>query len=543
MAVRSNAATLVAGIVMYAILGHSMASKSRLRASKQMAEDAAYSNQILQEVGEAQAGDAAEEALPKAGDLVSHVKKELASDHRTLGKVSKTLMAVQTDVDKTEQSMLGKVLDLQTARSFFTRHEEIDTANEKLKEDVSNLNTQVEDLSSTLYKVQKEFLANGAKNIKSEGAVKAEDIENKALIQSINAELAKESDVQEELKKLTKIHGDLMAEAVEALKAGRKSVDMLKEARAASRQEVGKHRSLRHQLVGMNNYSVACHAKVEKASKKLGRALLKDSKDSQASVMTMKQKQKSNTASQQRLLAEQALLVSEVKKYENDETEGVARLKDLREDMQMLEKRILQEVRGVEDKLREEKERVKSLRTALMENAQAEEQDISKKEVVDAHITDLTKQVHDDENPVIIATTEGQNDALRAELTSAYALFKQVTNAETAAVLKRDAANIDLQAEKTALATVEKNLMTAEVEGRKSLKQAVDKANASKAKSELIIQKAQASIAGRCKPKWDAIRKKKFTKLNKCKVWKKDLVTENAKKELLMQTAKAQMAP
>jgi hypothetical protein len=58
-------------------------------------------------------------APPKAGDLVKHVKTQLASDHQTLGKVSEALMAIQTEVATTEESMLGKVLDLQTARSFF----------------------------------------------------------------------------------------------------------------------------------------------------------------------------------------------------------------------------------------------------------------------------------------------------------------------------------------------------------------------------------------------------------------------------------------
>merc|ERR1719174_1740518 len=181
-------------------------------------------------------GTAPLQLQPKSGDQVHRVKEQLAGDHRTLGTVSAALMSVQTEVDKTEQSMLGKVLDLQTARTFFSRHEEIDTSNQKLQEEVSSLNGQVEDLSSQLSKVQKEFLANGKKNRKDEAELRAEDVSNKALIQSINGELAKEDDVQKALKSLEKIHDNLMKEAIEAEKAGKKSVDFLKKARLDSKK-------------------------------------------------------------------------------------------------------------------------------------------------------------------------------------------------------------------------------------------------------------------------------------------------------------------
>lgn len=517
MALHSNAATKVASIVMYVMLGSSMATQT---------------SKFLE--------DYTVEAPPQSGDLVGKVKQQLASEHRVLGKVSQSLMSIQTNVDKTEQSMLGKVLDLQTARSFFTRHEEIDTSNKKLEDEVAELNTQVEDLSSTLSKVQKEFLSNAASNAKSEGKLEGEDTENKEMIASMNKELDKEGDVEKSLKKLEKIHDDLMKEAVETLKAGKKSVDMLKEARIASRQEVGKHRGLRHQLVEMNNYSVACHVKVQDVSKKVGRALMKDANDNKASIMTSAQKQKASAASQQRLLAEKALLISEVKKYEKEEKESIDRMRDLREDMKVLEAGILKEVRDVEKKLKEEKERVKGLRVALLENVQAEEQDVIRKDATDAKIKELVGQIHDEQNPVIIATTEGQNDALQAELNQAYAMWKVVKKAETAATLNRDQAMQDMKAEQEGLRLANEALAAAQAEGQKNLEEAVKKTNQSKKKAQDIIDKAQAVIAGRCKPKWDAIRKKKFAKLKKCKAWEKDLEMELAKKDLLMQTAKAQ---
>jgi hypothetical protein len=480
-----------------------------------------------------------DDSPPRAGDLVGQVKKQLASDHRNLGKFAAALMSVQSNVDKTEESMLGKVLDLQTARTFFTRHEAIDTANDKMQDDVNKLNTQVEGLSSTVYKVQKAFLAAGTKNREEEGKLHDQSVENAALIESINAELAKGNDVKEQLKKLTKIHDDLLAQAVEALKAGKLSLKMLNEARDTSKREVGKHRSLRNQLVQMNNYSIACHAKVEKTSKELGQALLRDSKDNQAAILTMKQKQKATQATEQRLLAERALLVSETKKVEDEEVQEMDRLKDLREDFATLEKNIVAEVRDMQAKINSEKERLKSMRTALMENTQAQQDDLAKKQLTDELVAELSNKLHDNENPVIIATTEGQNDALQAELNEAYTLWKSVKAAETAALLNLEQAQADVEAQKQNGKLVTDALKLARKEGQQKLAQAVKVASESKAKSAIMIEKAEAAVAGKCKPKWDKIRKKQQKKLKKCRALRAELMVESSKKDLLMTAVKA----
>jgi len=307
-----SSATMLAGVIISVMLGPSIAA-SKLRA-----------RQIVQP--------------PKAGDLVSGVKNQLAADHRTLGKVSASLMSVQSEVDKTEQSMLGRVLDLQTARSFFSRHEEISTANDKMSDENAKLNTQVEGLSTELSKEQREYLSDAQKNRISEGKLHTQIISNDALIADMNAELSKIDEVKAELRKLEKIHKDLLAEEVNISALGRQTVVMLHDTRGKNRNEVYKHRSLRLQLVSMNNYSTRCYTSVDKASKKLGMAMLSESKDSQAAALTLKQKKRANDAAEQRLLAEHALLVSQVKKIETDALQEVARVKDLREDQGKLEK-------------------------------------------------------------------------------------------------------------------------------------------------------------------------------------------------------------
>lgn len=480
------------------------------------------------------------EPQPKSGDLVHQVKDALATDHRTLGKVSAALMSVQSEVDKTEENMLGKVLDLQTARSFFTRHEEIDTANDKLNSDISNLNTQVDGLSSTLSKTQKAFLSNSMLFRDSEGKLHTQLVENGALIGNMNSELAKEDDVQKELKRLTQIHKDLMAEGVNASEVGRQAVAMLDGERGKARSEVGRHKSLRMQLVKMNNYSIACHASVVKTSKKLGMFMVSASKDNQAAQLTMAQKKKATEATEQRLLAERALLVTEVKKLENEDLQAVQKVADLRSDLQIIQNNIVKEVRELQLKMEAQKERVKSLSVDLMENEQAEMDHNAKKEAMEAHLAELVKEVHESQNPITIATTEAQNDALQAELNEAYVLWKSSKTSETAAILNVDQAAASAEAAKAGVKTVDEMLVAARKEGRKKVREAVKEAMINKAKSQVLLEKAQTALAGRCKPDWDEIWKKKRAGLVKCKQWKEELSMEKAKKDTLMTTLKAQ---
>merc|ERR1719478_739946 len=128
-----------------------------------------------------------------------------------------------------------------------------------------------------------------------------------------------------------------------------------------------------------------------------------ESKDNQALKLTMGQKQKANDATSQRLLAERALLVSEVKRVETDGLEEVKKLQDLREDLRVLERNIVAEVNELQAKIKAQKERVKTLSVDLMENQQAEMAHNAKKEAMEAHLQELIKEVHENENPILIA--------------------------------------------------------------------------------------------------------------------------------------------
>lgn len=267
--------------------------------------------------------------------------------------------------------------------------------------------------------------------------------------------------------------------------------------------------------------------------------MLAESKDSQAVQLTETQKKKAIDATEQRLLAERALLVSEVKRVETEALQEVGKMKDLRGDLQTLEHNIVTEVRELEAKIKAQKERVKTLSVDLMENQQAEEDHNAKKEAMDAQLQELIKEVHNSENPITIATTEGQNDALQSELNEAYGLWKATKSSETAAILNVDQAKATVAAQRAGLKMANDAVVVAREEGTKKIAQAVKEAAKSIAKSTILIQKAEAAVAARCKPKWDAIWTKKRAKLAKCKMMEEELVMEEAKMGSLSQTLKA----
>jgi len=409
-----------------------------------------------------------------------------------------------------------------------------------LRDEVAKLNEQVEGLSAALSKEQKEFLANALAYRISEGKLHAQIIEDEAVVASINKELAKEKDIREALKKLTEIHKNLVEEGAEAFKKGEKAAGMLTKERALSRGEVARHRILRAQLVRMHNYSVACHASVEKASRKLGMVMITEAKDNQAAKMTAAQKQAAIEATEQRLLAERGVLNAEIKRADDETKHGIAKLRDLREDMQVLQRNIVNEEANLEAKIKAAKEEVKTLGAALMENSQKEAEDTHKKEAYENQLQELIKQVKEEQDPVLIATLEAQNDALQAELQEAYKLWKTAKTQETAALLNKDQAAAEAEAQEQALKTAHDAEAEARKEGREKLGEAVKKAAKENRKSQDLIDKAQAALATRCKKEWDGIWKKKNKKLDQCKVWEDELSTEQAKKETLEQTLKAQ---
>jgi hypothetical protein len=408
-----------------------------------------------------------------------------------------------------------------------------------MKDEITELNGEVEKLSSKLSKEWKAYLRQGQEHALAEGKLHEQTVEDKTLIGSINAELKDEDAVDKELKKLTKIHDHLQVQAEKAAKAEKKSEDLLDKAREESRQEQGKHRSLRHQIVKMNNYSLACHANVEKASKKLGLATLEETKDSQAAEMTSRQKKKAGAATEQRLLAKHAVLVSEIKKAEEESVEGVQHIQDMQKDLSVLQQSIIKQVLKSQEELRQMRKKMKTEYADLLSNTQAMSESNEQKEAMDLRLQRIMKELRENENPITIARFEGENEALSQELQEGFDLYSSSKENETRAQLNVEQANSTANAQQAALDTAEQALSDARAEAVKKVTEAAEKAAESKKAANEQYEQAKAAIAERCKSEWDPIQETKDKELDECKQTEQDLEMEQAKEESLKATLAA----
>lgn len=239
------------------------------------------------------------------------------------------------------------------------------------------------------------------------------------------------------------------------------------------------------------------------------------------------------------MLAERAVLVSEIKKHELEAVRDVKKVQDLREDMANLQERLVNDIKELKQKIKDEGERANSLGKDLMANAQAEAEAEGKKDEMDKHIDELIKELHENENPVIIAQTEGQNAALSKELEEGYEIFERAKENETTAELDVQSARSAVAAAKVGVDTAQKAVDAARKEGMKQVGKATGAAQKSIEKSTELLDKAKAALAARCKADWEDIWSKKRTELVKCKQIANELSMEKAKEEALKTTLQA----
>lgn len=536
---RGSAATMLGGIVFCLVIGQSSAftrmrggvvAKPSNKADVEVAETQPHARVTIEVAGTQPHARAAKPCAttpqpctttqpcmqaPKPCDIVADVKSKLADDKRALSKVSSELLSVQTNVKHHSNSLIGKVLDLETARDVRTHHKSVEAENSKLKDKISKLNAEVGGLSSTLSDVHKEFLGKQRENSLSEGELHVAIEEDETVVRNLNDRLTKEHAVQHELKKLEKMHRNLGEAAERTAKRGEKALSELAVTRRSSHDEASKHDRLRTQLKDMNKYSLDCHSRINKAATKL--ALDAQSNDTQATTMALKQTKKAAEASEERLLAEGALLVSEVKKVESAGLEGVTEIKDMRKKLKKLEDDMKREMKELEAKLHAERARLQKFNASLVENSEAAKKMAAEKNATDANITDLKKKLHKQENPVILANLTKQNEHLQAKLNHAHLLDKHSKRFEATAVAKVHNASAELEAAKKALKLAHDGIAKAHTDGAKKLAEATKQGAENRAKAKAKLEKAQAKIAAKCKTKWDAHWKVKRSRLRKCK--------------------------
>eukprot|EP00929_Paragymnodinium_shiwhaense_P013977 TRINITY_DN121830_c0_g1_i1.p1 TRINITY_DN121830_c0_g1~~TRINITY_DN121830_c0_g1_i1.p1 ORF type:complete len:613 (-),score=214.72 TRINITY_DN121830_c0_g1_i1:56-1894(-) len=479
---------------------------------------------------------AAPALAPATVGIIERVGDKLTAEHKRLAEVSQSLLSVNGLVEKTEQSLLGRVLDVETARGLVSKHKAIDAANERAKGQVDQLGGQISSLNELMAIAEKTYAQQAAAQRKAEEALEAE------LQKHVDALAAQASQAAKQLPALTQLNKRLRAKKQnlqdDDIVVTRKGDAVVKELQDALRDiemEKLEEARLRKALIDTHNYGKQCHLRAETLEQKLREAVKKFPKVTAAAAAGEMQAEATQKANLQRLRAEMAMLQSEIQRKEHA---GLSALDSLTKDstaLNLLETSIITEVRNISHMTQASKQREVLLQKSVQENIGKTEEELGRKKGLHKQVLELHERV----SPVVFAALEAENDALNQELDGAIVLVEQSNAATARAFAGVQQLTATEQAQQVAADSAAQAVVTAQEEGKKQLKLAVDQTAESKRKSAALLRQAQEAIAKLCQPKWD-VRVADTTKEKKdCDQNKQQLMVVQAQQETLKQTLAA----
>jgi len=75
-------------------------------------------------------------------------------DSANLGQAAERLLSVQSDINRVEKEVQGRVFDLETVRNFFSTHQGLQAENTELKTRQKEVNNQLAELGNQLFMAQ-----------------------------------------------------------------------------------------------------------------------------------------------------------------------------------------------------------------------------------------------------------------------------------------------------------------------------------------------------------------------------------------------------
>lgn len=475
-------------------------------------------------------------ATPPTSDLMQRVGKTLGDHHRALGGISQELLEVQSIVDHTERSMLGKILDVQSARNLYAQHMQVQEANAKARSELASLNAQVAGLSSQVHDAQKYLMETSQREHTSENLMNDEATKDRAELQSLEQELAKGKDSLATHEQLASSHNQLVAESQQIAKLGADVVAELQRVRNALKAEGSRQAKLKKSALDMHDYDVDCHKQAETLAKQDASVKQLEPKVHQAAVVTEKHAEASIAAAEQRLLAEGALVRTEVRRAETASANAYSTLQFEQRKMKVLQDNIIRQMREMTQKVAEEEQRDQSVEASVAANEAADNQDKAAKTAMERRIRKVESQL----SPVRLSGLQAENEAIAVELRHAMELLDESKTAEARAQVAAQQAAAEAEAQTAAAESAGEALRLAHEEGQKEIKEAIDKAAASKTKAEATVQSAEDALKAHCRVRWEKRAQKRDKELADCNSKKEQLAVANAQRETLQQVMKSQ---
>lgn len=475
-------------------------------------------------------------ALPVTGSLVHYAQARLRVDHHSLANVSQDLLAVQTEVAGMEQSLFGKVMNLEAVRTLYAQHDAIASASSKLQDDIERLSEQVEGLSAQLAVAQRSYISTGQSQHSDQMQLRTQIIQNQATTNSLAFEVERGKLVNAVHQRLSAERDRLLAESLMTARQGEAALRELADAHAAARKEASTHGPLQKALMEMRGVNVECHDHVEKESDDLKMAKTSAPKESVAATVAQQYAVASAQAAEQRLIAEGAILRDEIHGAETSGEHAFRSLQRAQIELKGLEESIITEIRNITSRIDGTKHQCEVTHKSLQENRGVGAADLARKHAVQVRVSTLQQQV----SPVVLATLQAENEAYESELRHATVLLQQSKAAEAVALVAAQQLEVELGAQQGSAAAATKAVKQAQMEGERQLEVAVQDALARQADSAKVQAQAEAALAATCSSKWEKRQSDKDAEVQTCQQQKEELAVLQAQRDTLEQTLQAQ---
>jgi len=445
---------------------------------------------------------------------------------------------VQTEVANMEQSLFGNVLTFEAVQTLYVQHEQVETINAKLRDDIARLTMQVDGLGVQLAAAQRGYILNGKQQRTTEGQLRGQVVQSQAMVESLVVEVAKGDDVEKASKVLARDREMLLNRSAHVSGEGETALRTLVQVRAAAHQEARKYRQLQDEVSKLHSIGAACLGSFARDERAVVMAQVSIPKEGAAAAATARHAEAATQASEQRLAAERAILREEIIKTEAAGAHAFAALQELQAEFKALEQNLITEVHGIDSKMNLTKVHNSAVSKSLADNHGVQADDLSRKHAIQVRLSTLQQQV----SPVVYSALHAENDAYEIELHHAVELLAKSTSAEALATVAAEQLEAEVGAQQSAVEATEKALQEARDEGQKQLQSAVSEAAVGQTNAQKVSKQAEEVLATKCKDKWESIKSDKEEEVQRCRRQKDKLSIVQAQRDTLEQALQAQQA-
>jgi chromosome segregation ATPase len=208
-------------------------------------------------------------APPASGDLVRRARLRLSDNRRSLGNISNELMAVQREVDLTEQTLYGRVLQAQQAEQVALEHAQMKAAVEQERKDAARLQKEVQSLEDQLQEARDSYATKLRTQKKESAMLQAELAETQAKIQELAEEATRGHAAQADFIKQRQEHDRLLQEETKAQQVTAAAMQELEAIRRAIAGDAATEAQWKNSLDQTSTFDERCEAQVEALKKEI----------------------------------------------------------------------------------------------------------------------------------------------------------------------------------------------------------------------------------------------------------------------------------